>query len=45
MELTFDMNEMMTHVVNVDFGDGAGKVPAHQHVMSVLMLWFLVMLE
>jgi carbonic anhydrase/acetyltransferase-like protein (isoleucine patch superfamily) len=32
MELTFDMNEMMVHVVNVDFGDGAGKVPAHQHV-------------
>ena len=32
MEITFDMNEMMTHVVNVDFGDGAGKVPAHQHV-------------
>lgn len=31
MELTFDMNEMMTHVMNVDFKDGRGKVPAHQH--------------
>lgn len=30
MEITFDMNDMV-HVVNVDFGDGAGKVPAHQH--------------
>lgn len=29
MEFAFDMNEM-THVLNVDFGDGV-KVPAHQH--------------
>lgn len=30
MEFSFDMNEM-TQVMGVDFGDGAGPVPAHQH--------------
>jgi UDP-3-O-[3-hydroxymyristoyl] glucosamine N-acyltransferase len=30
MEFAFDMNEM-THITNVEFEDGAGKVPAHQH--------------
>ena len=30
MEFTFDMNEM-TQSMGVDFGDGAGTVPAHQH--------------
>lgn len=31
MEFAFDMNEM-THLLKVDFGDGAGKVSAHQHL-------------
>jgi carbonic anhydrase/acetyltransferase-like protein (isoleucine patch superfamily) len=31
MEFTFDMGDML-HVLNVDFGDGRGKVPAHQHI-------------
>lgn len=30
MEFSFSMNDI-THVMNVDFGDGQGKVPAHQH--------------
>lgn len=30
MKTSFDMNESLTHVMNVDFGDGQ-KVPAHQH--------------
>ena len=30
MDFQFAMNEM-THMINVDFGDGQGKVPAHQH--------------
>lgn len=30
MEFSFDMGDMV-HVMGVDFGDGQGKVPAHQH--------------
>jgi UDP-3-O-[3-hydroxymyristoyl] glucosamine N-acyltransferase len=31
MEFTFAMDEM-THIMNVDFGDGQELVPAHQHI-------------
>lgn len=31
MEFQFAMDDM-THVLSVDFGDGQGKVPAHQHI-------------
>jgi carbonic anhydrase/acetyltransferase-like protein (isoleucine patch superfamily) len=31
MEFAFDMDDL-THIVKVDFGDGNGKVAAHQHL-------------
>lgn len=31
MEFAFDISDL-THILNVDFGDGQGEVPAHQHL-------------